>query len=77
MNLMRRTYGGRHSKGERELLGTRPARALADAARVRADDLGMSMSDYLATLIAQDLDMMSYAPTPNDPTRVELPIEAA
>lgn len=71
---MRTTQGGRKSKGPRELLGTRPAVPLADAARTRADELGLSISDYLATLLATDLDMLQYAPRPTDPTRLELPI---
>lgn len=74
---MRTTYGGRKSKGVRELLGTRPAQPLAEAARARADELDMTVSDYLATLIAEDLDMLQYAPQRNDPSRVELPISAA
>lgn len=74
---MRTSYGGRKSKGPRELLGTRPAQPLADAARQRADELNMTVSDYLAALIAADLEMPQYAPQPNDPSRVELPIPAA
>lgn len=71
---MRTTYGGRKSKGARELLGTRPAEKLAEAARLRADELGMTMSDYLATLIAEDLDMPQYAPQPPRDRAAELDI---
>jgi hypothetical protein len=75
---MRTTNGGRKSKGVRELLGTRPDTVLAEAARGRVDELGLSMSDYLAILIAQDLDMPQYAPKiPNTIRHMELPISAA
>jgi hypothetical protein len=37
----------------------------------------MSMSDYLATLIAEDTDLLELAPKLADPTRLELPITAA
>lgn len=74
---MRTTNGGRKSKGPRELLGTRPAVPLAEAARNRADELGLSMSDYLATLLAEDLSLPQYAPRTADPSRMELPIPAA
>lgn len=72
---MRTSSGGRKSKGARELLGTRPLSALAEAARARVDERGISMSDYLATLIAQDLDLPQYAPNAPTPIQhMELPI---
>jgi hypothetical protein len=72
---MRTTNGGRKSKGVRELLGTRPDTVLAEAARGRVDELGISMSDYLATLLARDLNMPQYAPkTPAPVHHMELPI---
>jgi hypothetical protein len=72
---MRTSNGGRKSKGVRELLGTRPDTVLAEAARRRVDELGISMSDYLAILLAQELDMPQYAPkVPNPIQHMELPI---
>lgn len=72
---MRTSNGGRKSKGARELLGTRPSSLLAEAARDRVDELGISMSDYLAILLAQDLGMPEYAPQTHIPIRqMELPI---
>jgi hypothetical protein len=72
---MRTTGGGRKTKGARELLGTRTPVALAEAARDRVDELGISMSDYLAILLAQDLDLPEYAPQIHAQiTRMELPI---
>ncbi|MDY7530040.1 MULTISPECIES: hypothetical protein [unclassified Cryobacterium] len=72
---MRTSNGGRKSKGARELLGTRPSSLLAEAARGRVDELGISMSDYLAILLAHDLGMPEYAPKTNILIRqMELPI---
>ncbi|MCI4659561.1 hypothetical protein [Cryobacterium zhongshanensis] len=71
---MRTSSGGRPSKGQRELLGTRALAPLADAARNRADDLGLTMNDYLATLIALDIKMPEFAPAGATLTRLELPI---
>ncbi len=64
------------SKGARELLVTRPNTSVVTAARRRVDDLGYkSMSDYLAALIARDVQMPDLAPLPVDrSTRQELPI---
>jgi hypothetical protein len=53
------------SKGARELLGTRPSKAVAAAARGRRYELGYeSMSDYIAALIAADVQMLDQAPKP-------------
>lgn len=66
---------GRKAKGARELLGTRPAAPLADAARSRADDCGLTMSDYLAALIAQDTGLTHLGPDlmPLIDSQIELP----
>ncbi|GIT82083.1 hypothetical protein LLS1_37520 [Leifsonia sp. LS1] len=74
---MSNARGGRRSKGQRELLGTRAPVLLAEAARTKAAELGLNVNDYLATLIAQDTNMLEFAPRPADPTRLELPITAA
>lgn len=68
---------GRRTKGSRELLGTRADTALAAAARLKAAELGLSVSDYLATILAIDLDLPQYAPATTDPSALELPINAA
>lgn len=67
---------GRNSKGPRALLGTRPSTTVATAARRRQTELGyQSMSDYLAALIAADVQMPDQAPQPVDrSTHEELPI---
>ena len=74
---MRTSHGGRPSKGQRELLGTRPLIPLVEAARNRADELGLTVSDYLATLIAQDTNLPQFAPRQPEASRMELPIPAA
>lgn len=48
------TRRGRPSKGERESLITRVPPALAAAARQRATELNLTVSDYLQGLIAQN-----------------------
>lgn len=70
---------GRRAKGDRELLGTRAPLPLAEAARERAGELGMTVSDYLATLIAQDTGLTRFAPATHtsNPTQLELPIPTA
>ncbi|WP_295792204.1 hypothetical protein [uncultured Microbacterium sp.] len=70
---------GRKSKGARALLGTRPSEVLAQAAWARKEELGYeSMSNYLAALIAADVQMPDEAPQPIDrSTAAELPIAAA
>ncbi|MDO4039343.1 hypothetical protein [Clavibacter michiganensis] len=64
------------SKGDRPLLGTRPSKAVATAARKRRVELGFpSMSDYIAALIARDVQMPDQAPKPvTQSTYEELPI---
>ncbi|WP_401001006.1 hypothetical protein [Agromyces sp. GXQ0307] len=69
--------GGRPSKGERKFLATRAPLALATEAQARADELGLSVNDYLSLLLAHDLGLPEFAPKPKDPTRLELPIPAA
>lgn len=69
--------GGRPSKGQRMLLDTRVLAPLSDAARNRADELGMTMNDYLVTLIAQDINRPQFAPLRREQNNVEARIPAA
>ncbi len=64
------------SKGERPLLGTRPLLPVTKAARKRWAENGYpSMSDYLAALIARDVQMPDLAPKPVSlSTSEDLPI---
>jgi hypothetical protein len=49
--------GGRQSKGERRLVVTRLATEIADRVAAAAQQRGMTVSDYLATLVYSDLDI--------------------
>jgi hypothetical protein len=53
---------GRPSKGERKTVSSRIAVPLAEAALGRAEDLGLSMSDYIASLIAHDNNLPQFHP---------------
>lgn len=54
--------GGRHSKGDRVTVISRAARPLGDAVRQSADDAGMTISDYVATILANVHNMPQHAP---------------
>lgn len=69
---MQNSRRGRPFKGDRELLGTRPPVPLAEAARHRAAEFGMTVSDYLATLIAKDVNPLD-ATNPNHSEGVHTP----
>jgi hypothetical protein len=49
--------GGRRSKGERRLVVTRLATEIADQVAEAAARRGMTVSDYLATLVYADLGL--------------------
>ena len=53
------------NKGDRDLLVSRPARAVGDAVRSRADQVGLSISEYVALVLAEHCGMPELAPTPN------------
>jgi hypothetical protein len=53
---------GRPSKGERRTVSSRIAVPLATAALGRAENLGLSMSDYIASLIAHDNNLPQFNP---------------
>jgi antitoxin component of RelBE/YafQ-DinJ toxin-antitoxin module len=71
--LVEKSRGGRPPKGKRQLLGTRVPVPLARAARNRADELGMTMSDYLEMLIARDANLRPFRPTENAASPNESP----
>jgi hypothetical protein len=54
--------GGRKSKGERELLATRAHPVLAAQVRANAEEQGLTVSDYLAVVLADALGLRQYAP---------------
>lgn len=47
--------GGRRSKGDRRLVGTRLATDVADRVADAAEERGITVSDYLAALVYSDL----------------------
>lgn len=54
---------GRRSKGERgPLLGCRASIRLDSAVRLEAQDRGMTISDFIATTLAEALQMPEEAP---------------
>ena len=63
-HMPRQPQGGRPSKGDRDLLVTRPSRAVGDAVRARADAAGLTISDYVAALLATVHDLPEHAPRP-------------
>lgn len=52
--------------GDRRQVNTEQPRVLADAAAAEAARRGMTLTDYIGTLLAKDLGMV-YAPTQYDP----------
>ncbi len=59
----RRDYGGRPSKGDRGHIVTRPPLAVDEAVRDAADAAGLSISDYVANVLAEKLGLPLVAPT--------------
>lgn len=52
--MSRRGIIGRPNKGDRDAIMTRPSRALGDVVREAADKQGLSISDYVANLLARE-----------------------
>ena len=52
----------RPSKGTRDMLVSRPARAIGDEVRSRADQAGVTISDYISILLAEHCGMPHLAP---------------
>jgi len=65
--LQKRAKGGRPSKGERHTVTTRVPVAHAEELFSRADALGISLSEYLAGVVARDLEH----PPPTSATQQE------
>lgn len=51
--MARRGHGGRPYKGDRDHIVTRPSRVVGDLVRQRADEAGLTISDYVADLLAR------------------------
>ena len=63
---------GRHGKGDRRLMVTRVATDIADQAVSAANKRGMTISDYLATLVYRDLGIPVAEPEPAAQTQLPL-----
>lgn len=62
----KRTRIGRPHKGARDVLVTRPALALGEAVRARAEREGYdSISEYIAAVLAEHEGMPDLAPRPH------------
>ncbi|MBX9244635.1 hypothetical protein ICW40_07405 [Actinotalea ferrariae] len=73
--MAKRGQGGRPSKGDRDQIITRPARPVGDAVRAAADAQGMTISDYIARVLAELHGLPQYAPEPRPVAdQGELPI---
>lgn len=53
---------GRPSKGERHVIVTRPAKPVADVVMQQAAEHGMSISEYVAAVLANAHGMPEFAP---------------
>lgn len=51
--MARRGQGGRPYKGDRDHIVTRPSRLVGDVIRQRADEAGLTISDYVANVLAR------------------------
>ena len=69
-----RSYGGRKSKGDRQPLISRVPSPIADAVRDRAEERGMTLSDYIASVLARDVGLATLAPQASIRHDEELPI---
>lgn len=70
-----RYRGGRQSKGDRQALISRVATPLGEAVREKAEARGMSVNDYIASVLAREVGMAELAPqSPVVPRYQELPI---
>jgi hypothetical protein len=57
-----RYRGGRQSKGDRQALISRVATPLGEAVREKAEARGMSVNDYIASVLAREVGMAELAP---------------
>lgn len=73
--MANRGQGGRHSKGDRIPLISRPYRPLGEAVQQSADKAGMTVSDYVATILANAHGMPEYAPRTSTTGQRELPLQ--
>jgi hypothetical protein len=65
VGMVRKPSGGRPHKGDRALIATRLAQPLATVVRARADEASMTITDYVAMVLARAHGMPEYAPVPS------------
>ena len=58
---------GRQHMGERDFIAARPPKPVADAARARAAERGVSLSQYVSALMATDVGLPDAVPLPDVP----------
>jgi hypothetical protein len=63
-------------KGERVYIASRPPKRVADALRARANERGISVSEYVAAVLASDVGLPDAVPLPAAPEspQQELPL---
>jgi hypothetical protein len=67
--------GGRRSKGERRLVGTRVVTDIADRVDDVVEQRGITVSDYLAALVYSDLGI-PLPPAAEPGSQTQLPLSA-
>jgi hypothetical protein len=76
VGMARKPGRGRPHKGDRDVIVTRPARPLGNVVRARADEAGMTISEYVAMVLARAHGMPEFAPASSATTAQEvLPLD--
>lgn len=68
---------GRPHKGARRVIVTRPAQPVADVVLREAAAAGMTISDYVAGILARAVGLPQYVPVPPAQDQQELPLKTA
>src|SRR6478609_6759083 len=71
------TMAGRPHKGERHVIVTRPAKPVADVVMSEAAAAGMTISDYVAGILARAVGLPQYVPVSPAHNQQELPLKTA
>ena len=72
--MARRGHGGRPYKGDRDHIVTRPSRVVGDLVRQHAEEAGLTISDYVAAVLARAHGVPEAAPLNRDPEQEVLPL---
>jgi hypothetical protein len=68
---------GRPHKGARHVIVTRPAKPVADVVMSEAAAAGMTISDYVAGILARAVGLPQYVPVSPAHNQQELPLKTA